>query len=630
MFVRETNTLNRKNGKKYVKHSLVESVRTEKGPRQRTVMQLGRLDLPKPLWPMLAAELERQLGGLDGADQLALIEEEDRSVRKAADRAMARYLFEKNRRVGEEPNRGDQRCLETIDVKSETTAWSRSLGPELVGHHVWNELQMPEALERCGLGARERSLAEAVVLGRLIAPGSDLATWRWMREISAVGELTEAPVAQVKKDAVYETADLLLRHKKALEEHLLEREKQLFPARESLYLFDLTNFYFEGQAKGNALAARGKSKEKRSDCPLVSLALVVDAAGFPVVSRVYEGNVGEPKTLREILEDMGCLAGDDAQLQIPETRPTLTMDRGIATSGNLKLLKEENLPYIVIERCGRQSEYTEEFSVCPEGFDRVSKPGREDVWVKKVSGTGEDAVRVLCKSEARGEKEKAMAERWTGRAQDDLERLARSVAKGNVRALDVIHQRLGRLKERYRGFDKRFSVEVVSDPLAAKKASVIRWERRAEREEASEALAGCYVIETTHTHRCALDIWSLYMTLTRVENAFRGLKSDLGTRPIFHQLAERTSGHLFTSVLAYHLLNSIEHQLGRADDHRRWFKVRDVLSTHRSSTIIFIDEKGVVHHIRHSGEAEPAHAEVYATLGVKDPTVRNHYEVGSL
>jgi len=118
------------------------------------------------------------------------------------------------------------------------------------------------------------------------------------------------------------------------------------------------------------------------------------------------------------------------------------------------------------------------------------------------------------------------------------------------------------------------------------------------------------------------------MTLTRVEAAFRSLKSDLGTRPIFHQLAKRTEGHLFSSVLAYHLLNSIEHQLACSGDHRRWSKVRDVLSTHRRSTIILTDKAGVIHHIRHSGETEPAHADIYENLGAKDPTVRNHYEVG--
>ena len=329
MFIREAKTRNQKNSKVYRKYSLVESVRTEDGPRQRTVMQLAGLDLPKALWPMLAAELERRLAGLGGAEQLALIDS-DQAVRKTADRAMAHYFFEKNRTIGQEPNRGEQCLLTTVDMNSATTAWSRSLGPELVGHHVWNELKMPSILEQCGFSPRERSLAEAVVLGRLIAPGSDLATWRWLRDFSAVGELTEAPVAQVKKDAIYEITDEILLHKKTIEEHLLDREKQLFPNRESLYLFDLTNFYFEGQAKGNTLAAYGKSKEKRSDCPLVSLALVVDASGFPVTSRVYEGNIGEPVTLRQILEDMGWLASG-AQLEIPGMQPTLAMDRGLAT-----------------------------------------------------------------------------------------------------------------------------------------------------------------------------------------------------------------------------------------------------------------------------------------------------------
>ena len=627
MYIRETKTTNRKTGTVYKKYSLVESVRTEKGPRQRCVMQLKSLDLPKELWPMLAAELERRLAGLDGASQLTLLDV-DKSVRQTADEVMALYLFEKSRTVGEKPKRGEKRDLKKIDMNSATTAFSRSLGPELVGHHVWNQLKMPQVLEDCGFSPRERSLAEVVVLGRLIAPGSDLATWRWLRERSAVGELTEVAVAQVKKDAIYEITDQILRHKKTIEDHLLNREKQLFPNRESLYLFDLTNFYFEGQAQRNTLAARGKSKEKRSDCPLVSLALVVDASGFPTTSRVYEGNIGEPVTLKQILEDMGWITAQ-THIDVPGTeQPLLAMDRGLATRDNLELLREENIGYVIIERCEREREYVDAFTRCPEGFESLKKPGREDVYVQKVSGPDEHTTRVLCKSEAKCEKEKAMADRWVGRAQEDLERLSKSVAKGYVRASEKIHQRIGRLKERYSGFDKRFKVELQFKMPDEKKATGLRWERLTPLHEQDETLAGCYVIETTHTNGSATDIWSLYMTLTRVEAAFRSLKSDLGTRPIYHQLATRTEGHLFSSVLAYHLLNCIEHQLACSNDHRLWSKIREVLSTHQRSTIIMTDAKGVVHHIRHSGEAESAHSDIYSDLGVKDTTRRNHYEVG--
>ena len=626
MYIRETKTTNKKTGKVYRKYSLVESVRTEKGPRQRSVMLLKSLDLPESLWPVLAAELERRLAGLGGAEQLALLDE-DEKVRLTADRVMARYLFEKSRTVGEKPNRGEERELKTVDISSATTSFSRCLGPELVGHHVWKQLKMPAVLEECGFSPRERSLAEAVVLGRLIAPGSDLATWGWLRERSAVGELTEVAVAQVKKDAIYEITDQILLHKKTIENHLLEREKQMFPNRESLYLFDLTNFYFEGQAKGNALAARGKSKEKRSDCPLVSLALVVDSSGFPTMSRVYEGNIGEPATLRQILEDMGWIA-DQTEIKIPGVESILAMDRGLATRENLKLLHEEKIGYVIIERCERQREYMDTFNRWPEGFESLSKPGREDVWVVKVDGPDEHTTRVLCKSEAKCEKEKAMAERWVGHAQEDLERLSKSVTKGYVRAPEKVHQRIGRLKERYPGFDKRFEIELEFSTPEEEKVSALRWQRLAPQQEQDKTLAGCYVIETTRTNGSAVDIWNLYMTLTRVEAAFRSLKSDLGTRPVFHQLATRTEGHLFTSVLAYHLLNCIEYQLARSGDHRRWFKIRDVLSTHQRSTIILTDAKGIVLHIRHSGQSEPAHSDIYKALGVKDTTQRNHYEVG--
>ena len=628
MFIRETRTTNKKTGNVYIKHSLVESVRSPKGPRQRTIMQMGKIDLPRDQWPLLAVVLERELSGQTVLPVLAS-ELIPSVVRKTAEKAITHHQFFRNRKE-ESQRRKDQRQLKKIDLNTATTAWHRSLGPELVGYHTYRKLQLPEILKGCGLSARERSLAEAVVLGRLIKPGSDLGTWRWIRNKSAINELTEVSLEKIKKDAIYEIADQLLRYKKPIEEHLFQREKKIFPDRGSLYLFDLTNFYFEGEATGNILAHYGKSKEKRNDCPLVSLALVVDRHGFPVISRVYEGNIGEPKTLKEILEDLGFLL-KDGQAELPELLPTLVMDRGLATKENMGFIRGNGLPYIVIERSPRQKKYVELFKEYQKTFERIKRKDHRDVWVRKVAGPDKDTARVLCVSEGRKLKENGIVRRWEGRAIDDLKKFQRSVERGYVKAVDKVNQRLGRLRERYPGFGNHFlvSIEVTEDGTRATK---VRWERLSdstdETKPETDPLHGCYVIETPHIEESGRDIWKLYMTLTRVEDAFRSLKTDLGTRPIHHQLGHRTAAHLFISVLAYHLLISIEYQLHQQGDKRRWSTIREILGTHQRDTIILTDEKDNIHHIRQSGQPESAHLDIYKKLDIIDPLPRHYYVIG--
>lgn len=160
-------------------------------------------------------------------------------------------------------------------------------------------------LKKSGLTPKEASLAEAVVCGRLIAPGSELATWKWIRNRSSIGELTEIALDKIGRNAIYRVGDKLWERKDLLESHLRQVKEAARSSKDTLYLFDLTNFYFEGQSLGNTLTARAKSKENRSDAPLVSLGLVVDSKGFPVMSKVFPGNISEPSTLEGVLEKMG-------------------------------------------------------------------------------------------------------------------------------------------------------------------------------------------------------------------------------------------------------------------------------------------------------------------------------------
>lgn len=619
MYIRETVTQNKKTKKNYFKHTLVESYRTENGPRQRVVMQLGTLTLPKSEWRKLAAALEGRLAG-----ETTLFEEES-TIFEATDQAMEHYDFSQ-KKIQSKLVRQKNANFVSVDLESVTTSESRSLGPELVGHTMWERLNFSTILKDCDFSKTQLALAEAVVLGRLLSPSSDLASWRWLRERTALLELLPANLAEIGKDAVYEIADLLLSNKTAIERGLRDQEASLFPRKNQVFLFDLTNTYFEGTESKNELAKRGRSKEKRSDCPLVTLALVVDDYGFPIYSQIYGGNQSEPGTLKDILEAMNL--EEDVQL-VDMKHPMIVMDRGIATKDNIALLKELAYPYIVVERRPVEKDYIKDFTEAKDTFQCINRGKKtssfateitEDVYVKKVPI--DKGARVLCLSEGREQKEMAMDQLKEERFLHDLTALKTSVDKGNIKLVEKVGERIGRLRERYPTIARHYEITLELD-ADEQKVITVKWEKKATRQQRS-VLTGCYVIETSEEDLSAPEIWRLYTTLTKIEAAFRSLKTDLGVRPVYHQLAERTKGHLFISVLAYHLLISVEYQLRQKGDHRSWSTVKEQLSTHQRTTVILTDEDDQIRHIRVSGKPEKIHKELYDLLDVRDPLKRKH------
>jgi transposase len=311
------------------------------------------------------------------------------------------------------------------------------------------------------------------------------------------------------------------------------------------------------------------------------------------------------------------------------------MDRGIATKENLALLKEKKYPYIVIERRAVEKDYIQEFKETKASFQRVNQQTGADlsqevtvfeaVYVKKIPW--EDGCRVLCLSEGRERKELAMDALKEERFLQDLTALQTTVAKGNVKLLEKVGERVGRLKERYPSIARHYEITFKMDE-EKKKVTAVTWTKKPTRTERS-SLTGCYVIETSHKDLLAEEVWQLYMTLTQVEYAFRSLKTDLGVRPVYHQLAERTQAHLFISVLAYHLLICIEQKLRENGDHRRWSTIRKQLSTHQRNTVILTDENDQIHHIRVSGKSEKIHQDIYRLLDVKDPLKRKYQQVAT-
>ena len=621
MFIRETQTTNKKTGASYSKYQLVESYRSEKGPRQKILMTLTELDLDKALWPALASAISIRLSGSES------LFESDPAISRYADLVMTKYQVRSDVKIAKE-QRAFQSEFETIDLASATTTLNRSLGPELVGDRFYRSLRFCEILSDADLSSEQLSIAKAVILARLIHPGSDRKSYKWIRDNSSLAEICGINLEKFHKDKVYEIADVLYGVKELIEPALFRSATELFPSERRLFLFDLTNTYFEGNTKGNTLAKYGHSKEKRYDCTLVSLALLVDDRGLPIYSEIYEGNCSEPRTLSDVLDRLAQL---DQQSLFDKFAPTIVMDKGIATKENVALLISRGLNYVVIQRADKKTLYKEHF-IEMEGFSEITDSSGSPVLVKKIieeNNTFGNSTVVLCRSIGRKNKEEAITNQATMRFVSELELLRASIKRSGISKTQAVAERIGRIKSKYPGVWPNYEIGLVYHENHGKIINKRRFDKVIDllvEEKPSklvkDRLAGAYVIDTSHHELTEAEIWSIYTTLTKVEDAFRALKSDLGLRPVYHQMARRTAAHLFISVLAYHILCAIELTLRSQGDKRRWSTINDELSTHMRTTIVLTNDKGVVYHLRQSGAPESNQKEIYRLLGIKDTLPR--------
>ena len=619
MFIRENKTKNKRTGDVYIKHVLVESVRANGQPRQRVVMGLGRLDLPRREWKKLAHALECQLSG-----QITLLEVNDKYIEDLALSLVSNNKLSKRLDILETGAvQSDAGNGVSIDLGSVSTEKSRSVGAELVCQDTWGLLNFDEILKDCGFSQNQKAVAKALIFGRLISPGSERHTIEWFQKRSALSEIPECAVINTDKNIFYEIGDKLYENKDKLEEFLYKRQESLFPSNDfTVFLYDLTNTYMEGSCLSNSLAKRGHCKSKRSDCPLIALSVVVRNDGLLVTSHIYKGNQGEPETMTDMLNRLESMFGYDSPQLVLE-KPTIIMDRGIATSDNVKILQERGYPYTVITREDQTEEYLEEFETARDTFEQIdalshkfTAYGDENhVYVKKIGQDGDATCKVLCLSDGKAHKEDAIASKKDKRYLTDVEALSRSIQKGNIKNIDKIKAKLANHIKKHKTVADKYNAVIIQN--ADGKAQRIEVTPKSTE---PNPLSGCYVIESTHTELSAVEIWKLYMTQVHVESSFRAMKSELGMRPVYHQGDDRSAAHLFITVLAYHILSVIERRLAQLKDSRQWQTVRDVLSTHTRVSVVMKDYDGNIYHHRASGKPEDVHQDIYKKLGVKDPT----------
>lgn len=593
MYIRKVNKKDQASGKVYVTYRLIEGYRNARGDvRQQVLVNLGAgFNVDPSNWKLLTDRIEEILSGQPSLFGLSI--ELEREAQQIASRIGKRQALNQPTELAP-----TDREHHAVDLSSLQYSDVRSIGGEYVGHHAACQLGLPQLLLKLGLSQKRVDTALASIISRLCSPASELSTYDYLQNDSALDEIIGADFNSLSLKSLYQISDVLLKHKEMIEEHLYTAEKDLFNLKNIITLFDITNTYFEGRSLVNRKAKYGRSKEKRSDCKLVALGLVLDASGFPKKSKIFPGNVSEPSILAEMISTLNG-----------NTEATIIMDAGIATKDNIQYLKDNGYNYIVVSR-------SHNLSMPDTELITVKQTPGNTVNTALVENTETDEIELYCQSEAKMEKAKEIVTKMTQRYETELEKLAAGLIKEkSTKKYDKVMHKLGRLTEKYRSVNMLYTITVTPDENKVN-AIAINWTKKEHVLHKKET--GIYCLKSSRKDLSAQELWKTYTMLTELEAAFRSLKTELGFRPVYHQKEERIDGHLFISILAYHLLHTIRYQLKDHGIHYSWDTLRKQLSRQYriTSTLQLKDGRSV--NIRKTSLPTAEQMEIYKALGISN------------
>jgi transposase len=510
-----------KDGKDHTYWSLVETVRTAKGPRQRTLCYLGELNGSAQARWLKSVEVFNEQGE---AQQLKLfpshVEVPD------DDPQVARVLVNR--------------------VRLERT---RQFGACFLGWELWKHLELDRFFEQAvdddPAEVAWSRVAAVLAINRLCAPGSELAVEERWYPATALDDLLEIAEGKINDTRLYRCLDRILPHKTKLEQHLKQRYGELFGAEFDVLLYDLTSTYVEGAAEKNPMMVRGYSRDHRPDCEQMVIALIVNSEGFPFSYETFDGNRADVSTMETILRMVERKYG--------KARRIWVFDRGIVSEENLAAIRKRGGQYLVGTPRRQMKRF--EAELLKEDWTQV----RPDVEVKRVAIPQGNETYILCRTTGRKEKERAIRKRFSTRMEEALRRLQTTIAKGRLKDRNKMERRLGKIQARHSQVNDLFEVTLRDTPAGVR----LVWEMEAEGKVWRDLREGAYLLRTNLQADSAEEMWSKYMQLTEAEASFRALKSELSIRPLFHQKEPRVKAHVLVAFLGYALWVTLKHLLKR-------------------------------------------------------------------
>jgi transposase len=603
MYIKKTIKTDPTSKKKYSTFHLVESTRTERGPRQRVLLYMGsEITLPEGQHKLLAQRIEQIIQGVECL--LPYPEDVEKLAQTYASQVIHR-LSDTKKNLEQIKQKTPPEFV-NIDVHTIEQSEPRSVGGEHLVLEMAEQLQLSKLLKSLGFSNTDVSIALGSIIGRALHPSSERETHRWLSASSGLGELVGFDFSRTSLDKFYQVSDKLLTHKDALEAALEAIEQRFHGYKSTIALYDLTNTYMEGQAKSNSKASHGVSKEKRSDCPLITMGLVMNEHGFLSKTSFLSGNASEPGTLQTMIEAL-----DTRQSLL---KPTIVLDAGIATEDNLTWLRQNGYTYVVSARQDAPS-------VELEGQLRPVGDRHAHVKAALINRAEGDETWLYCESAAKAAVASSMKQTFRHRYETDLRKLSEglSKAKGRKKYAKIL-ERVGRLKEKHKRISACYEINVIPSE-DGQTAIAVEWKVIEKKME--EKLTGHYFLRTNRTDLDAQTLWQLYNVLRKIEDAFRFMKSSLGLRPVYHQKGHRVDGHLWITILAYHLIHHCTYQLAQQTINYQWQTVRNIMMPRVRVTMqAKMSEDKMLYH-RSTTKAEGEQIEIYKALGLSSSILRS-------
>ncbi len=510
-----------KDGKGHTYWSLVETVRTADGPRQKTLCYLGELNSSAQARWLKTIEVFNEDGE---AQQLKLFPSHVEVP--ADDPQVARVLVNR--------------------VRLERT---RQFGACYLGLELWKRLQLDhffeEAVDAQNADLPWSRVAAVLAINRLCAPGSELAIEERWYPSTALDDLLGIEEGKINDTRLYRCLDRILPQKTKLEQHLKQRYGELFGAEFDVLLYDLTSTYVEGAAEKNPMMRRGYSRDHRPDCEQMVIALIVNSEGFPFSYETFDGNRADVSTMETILRMVERKYG--------KARRIWVFDRGIVSEENLEAIRKRGGQYLVGTPRSQMKQF--EAELVKDDWTQV----RPEVEVKKVAIPQGEETYILCRTAGRKEKEKAIRNRFSSSMEKALKALEKTIAVGRLKDRNKMERRLGKIQARHPSVNDLYEVALRDTAEGIR----LFWQMKADRKNWRESREGAYLLRTNVRAETAQELWSQYMQLTEAEASFRALKSELSIRPLFHQLEPRVKAHVMVAFLGYALWVTLKHLLKR-------------------------------------------------------------------
>jgi len=500
-------------------YRLVESYRNENDRVcHKTLLNIG-------FWPAASrVQKDKVVDHLNDRykNELALFEEPDQQVLEWVNHFWNEMIVRKaiDRKTMEQKH--------TL-VKADTIKHkeAREIGTEWICANTWNNLKLTELFEGLGWHEQQIRLAMTQVISRAIYPVCELSTSKWIKDNSAICDITGYDVNKITKDKLYQSALDLYKHKDTIEKHLATKTNELFDLQDRIMLYDLTNTYFEGSKKDSRLAKYGRSKEKRSDAKLVVLAMVINIEGFIKYSAIHEGNYADTSDINTLLEKLS--------FNTSNARPIVVMDAGIATEKNLEILSQKQYKYVVVSR-----KKIKDYQAVQQGKETylLTKSKKLIRLTLVQSGQYTDSF-LKVESEAKGLKEQGIKNRLEQGYEQQLEIIKKSLSKPRgIKKTDKVQQRIGRAKQKYPSIHHLYNIHLDIDS-SIQIVKNLFWQKDIEKAGEAENKVGVYFLRTNLEGPDEALEWMIYNTIREIEATFRVLKTDLDLRPIYHNLSRQ-------------------------------------------------------------------------------------------